>query len=196
MPRRSLSLATLLIVLTAFPLAASQFVDVPFDRVARESSLIVRGTVESTFSAWDDAHEVIFTYATVRVDRYFGGSTGPDTLVVREVGGTVDGYTQEAIGFPAIRGGEDVVLLLSKWEDSADFRIHAFNQGKFLVRNRGGVEFLSPDSVTQGDDRMGGLDRGIRNNADVDLGLSIGEFEQMVNDARRSAGNREERQRQ
>ena len=192
MHRRTLSVLTLLVILSALPLSASQFMELSFDRVARESSLIVRGTVESTFSAWDDSHEVIFTYATVRVNRYFGESTGPDTLVVREVGGTVDGYTQEAIGFPAIRGGEDVVLLLSKWEDGADYRIHAFNQGKYLVRNRGGVEFLMADPVTQGMSRLDGHDRGVKTNAMDDAGLSIAEFAQMVDDAR--AGNSIERE--
>src|SRR5687767_1416060 len=116
------SLVTLLLVLVALPLSASQFINQPFDRVVRESSLIVRGTVGTTWSAWDDAHEVIYTYATVRVNRYFGEATGPDTLVIREAGGTVDGYTMEAIGFPAIRSGEDVVLLLAQWEGSADYR--------------------------------------------------------------------------
>jgi hypothetical protein len=37
------SLVTLLLVLVALPLSASQFIDQPFDRVARESALIVRG---------------------------------------------------------------------------------------------------------------------------------------------------------
>src|SRR5690349_16193155 len=129
MQRRSLILVSLLLAL-AVPLSASQFVNLPFDQVARESSLVVRGHVIDTFSAWDDAHETIFTYATVRVSRYFGEATGPDTLMVREVGGTIDGYTQEAIGFPAIRRGEQVVLLLSQWEDSSDYRMHAFNQSK------------------------------------------------------------------
>src|SRR4028118_218378 len=121
MNRRYLSLVALLLVFTALPLSASQFMEMPFDRVAREANLIVRGTVVDTWSAWDDTHELIFTYANVRVNRYFGESTGPDMLVVREVGGTVDGYTQEAIGFPMIRQGENVVLMLSKWENSTDF---------------------------------------------------------------------------
>ena len=46
-----------------------------FDQVARESTYVVRGTVEQTWSKWDDSHEVIFTYATVRVHRYFGETT-------------------------------------------------------------------------------------------------------------------------
>lgn len=187
MHRRSLSLVALLLALAALPLSASQFMEVPFDQVARESALIVRGDVVNTWSAWDEAHEVIYTYATVRVHRYFGEMTGPDTLVIREVGGTVDGYTQEAIGFPAIRDGENVVLFLSQWDGSPDYRIHAFNQGKFLVRNRGGVEVLIADPFKQGEARMAGRDRDIRVNAmdDVDApGLLIQEFARMVDDAR------------
>ncbi|MEO8378714.1 MAG: hypothetical protein ABI779_03525 [Acidobacteriota bacterium] len=188
MHRRTLSLVTLLLVLSALPMAASQFVQLPFDRVASEANLVVRGTIGDTWSAWDDAHEVIFTYATVRVQRYFGGSTGPETLVLREVGGTVDGYTQEAIGFPVIRSGENVVLMLTAWDGSSDYRIHAFNQGKYLVRNRGGVDVLIADPFQQGDERLGGHGHEVRSNAlDEAPGLGIEEFAQMVNDARVAA---------
>ncbi|HVG24304.1 MAG TPA: hypothetical protein VND45_09145 [Thermoanaerobaculia bacterium] len=184
--RRTLSLIALLFVVSALPLAASQFIQQPFDQVAREASLVVRGTVENTWSAWDDSHEVIFTYATLRVSRYFGDTTGPDTLVVREVGGTVDGYTQEAIGFPEIRKGEDVVLMLAPWDGSPDLRIHAYNQGKYLVKRSGTQEILVEDMVRQGDARLErGHDHGPRTNAVEDVtGLGIDEFAQMVDDAR------------
>ena len=108
MHRRSVFIGLLILALSV-PVFASQFVELPFEQVASEAQYIVRGHIVDTWSAWDDAHEVIYTYATVRVNRYFGETAGPDTLVVREVGGTVDGYTQEAIGFPMIRRGENVV---------------------------------------------------------------------------------------
>lgn len=190
MHRRLLSLITLLLIVSALPVAASQFIDKPFDDIARESALIVRGTVGQTWSAWDDAHEVIYTYATVRVGRYFGEATGPDTLVVREAGGTVDGYTMEAVGFPMLREGQDVVLMLARWEGGADYRIHAYNQGKFLVRQRAGGEVLVADTETQGSAR---LDRGpgrgprIESADDGAPGLGIEEFAAMVDGAR--AGN-------
>ena len=188
MHRRTLSLVTLLLVLSAVPMMASQFVEMSFDRVASEASLIARGTVVDTFSAWDDAHEVIYTYATLRVHRYFGETTGPDTVTVREVGGTVDGYTQEAIGFPAIRRGENVVFMLSRWDDSTDYRIHAFNQGKYIVRNRGGVEYLFADTKQQGSERLDGERRMQTDSVDEAApGLSMNEFAQMVNDARAGA---------
>jgi hypothetical protein len=197
MVRRTLLLASLLLVL-ALPLAASQFIEMPFDRLARESSLIVRGNVEHTWSAWDDAHEVIFTYATIRVHRYFGEATGPDTLVVREVGGTVDGYTQEAIGFPMVRRGESVVLFLTKWDDSADFRINAFNQGKFLVQQRGGVEVLVSDPVHQGEARLAapGPFRPQTDAVADGPAMTISEFEDMVVQARAGEAIRPMMQRQ
>jgi hypothetical protein len=185
MQRRSLILVSLLLAL-AVPMSASQFIELPFDQVARESAFVVRGNVISTWSAWDASHETIFTYATVRVSRYFGDTTGPDTLMVREVGGTVDGYTQEAVGFPAIRRGEQVVLMLAKWEDGSEYRMHAFNQSKYLVRNRNGVEVLVADPITQGAGRPGAdqrLSAEAYSEADG-AALTVDEFAQMVDAAR------------
>lgn len=191
MNRRTLALVVLLVSALALPLSASQFLKMSFDDVARESRYVVRGEIVSTWSAWDDAREVIYTYATVRVHRYFGETTGPDTLVVREVGGTVEGYTQEAIGFPMLREGEQVVLMLSQWEDAPELRIHAFNQGKYLVRNKGGVEVIHEDPVKQGDARLHRTELGARM---VTEELAMREFAQMVDDAR--AGRNTERPRQ
>ena len=189
MHRRSLLLVGLLLL--SLPLFASQFVQLPFDQVARESEYIVNGTIEHTWSAWDDGHEIIYTYATVRVQRYFGESTGPDTVTVREVGGTVDNYTQEAIGFPELRQGERVVLFLSRWEDGApELRIHAFNQGKFLVENRGGVEVVVEDPVHQGDARLSDPDHGMSRASNASMTLK--ELSDMIEAAR--AGERVERQ--
>jgi hypothetical protein len=189
---RNLSLVAALVLLS-LPLSASQFIDLPFDQVAREAKFVVRGQVVDTWSNWDESREVIYTYATIRVSRYIGEATGPDTLVVREVGGTVDGYTQEAIGFPELRRGEQVVLMLSEWEGSTDLRMHAFNQGKFLVRDRRGVEVLVADPVKQGDARLtregGPFD--VRADAMNEAGgLTIDEFTALVEDAR--AGGRGE----
>ena len=193
MKSRILSLV-LVVAALAVPLSASQFVDLPFDQVARESKFVVRGHVIDTWSNWDEAREVIYTYATVRVTRYFGEASGPDTLVVREVGGTVDGYTQEAIGFPELRRGEQLVLMLSEWEGSTDLRVHAFNQGKFLVRERRGIEVLVRDPVQQGDVRLHRegrpFDVTVHAAPDDVEALTIDEFSAMVDDAR--AGGRGE----
>jgi hypothetical protein len=186
MKRLSLVLIGLSLLALAMPLAASQWEQLPFDRVARESTYVVRGTVENTWSQWDDSREVIFTYATVRIHRYFGETTGPDTVVVREAGGTVDGYTQEAIGFPEVRTGEDVVMFLAPSDDPSAFRLHAYNQGKYLVRNRGGVEVLVEDPQKQGEARLQrpGRFEIKANEVNLDGALTIEEFAGMVDAAR------------
>lgn len=194
MHRRSLIIGLLLIAL-ALPLSASQFVELPFDQVASEAQYIVRGHVMDIWTAWDDSHEVIYTYANVRVSRYFGETTGPDTVVVREVGGTVDGYTQEAIGFPMIRQGEEVVLMLSPWADGSEMRIHGFNQGKYLVKNRAGRDVLTTDTVRQGDARLGNPDGRTldvqANSISADTpALGLDEFAAMVEDARAGKASR------
>lgn len=184
MQHRRLWFALSLVVLaTALPLSASQFLQVPFDQVARESTYIVHGTVTNVYSAWDDAHETIFSYATIQVKNYISETTGPDVLMVREAGGTVGNYTQQAIGFPELREGEDVVLMLTKWDDSNDLRINAYNQGKFLVRAFNGVETLVEDPVKQGDERTGM--QGPRMQIEP---LSMNEFVQMVGAARAARG--------
>ncbi len=142
--------------LFAVTATASQFVPWSFDRMARESEVVVRGSVVETWSEWNSSGDMIHTYARVQVGNYLAGQ-GRSTITVKEVGGTVDGYTQEAIGFPVLRKGEDVVLFLTRWADTGDLRIQAYNQGKFLVRqNSEGREELTPDLFTQGADRQHG----------------------------------------
>jgi hypothetical protein len=184
MTRRSLSLV-LLLILSALPLSASQFVDMPFDQVARGAKYVVRGTVIDTFSTWDESREVIWTYSTIRVSRYFADTTGPDTLVVRNVGGIVDGYLQQAIGFPELRLGENVVVMLA--EDGGNLMLYANNQGKFLVQRRGTAEVLVSDPVRQGEVRSQRIPRfDATTNAidDAAAALSLDEFAAMVDDAR------------
>jgi len=188
MTKKLLSL-TALAILAALPLSASQFVQLPFDEVARNATLVVRGTLGPVTSAWDDDREVIYSTATLRVGRYLAG-TGPRTLQVREVGGTVGDYTQEAIGFPALREGQEVVLFLSQWDDAADWRIEAYNQGKYRVRLTPHGEMVSPDTDTQGHERTldGGIGR-VRAAATMeDEGFAIEELASMVRAARETSG--------
>lgn len=184
MVRRSLVLSFLLIAAMAIPMAASQFIELPFDQVAREATVVVRGTVGPVSSAWNDDHDVIFSYAPIQVRQYIAGD-GPSVLMLREVGGTAEGYTQVAVGFPTLREGQEVVLFLSKWEDSADYRIHAYNQGKYVVREVRSREYVSADPVTQGHERTGATPR-VQADAVTEGGMTLDELSAMVTAARRA----------
>lgn len=183
MNRRSLVLSSLLLVALALPLSASQFAPVDFDVLARNAKVVVRATVGPVTSSWDDSREMIFSYANLNVDRYLAGK-GPEVLRIREVGGTVGNYTQEAVGFPALREGEQVVLFLTKWEGSDDWRIDGYNAGKYIVTGlRDGAELVAHDPITQGHARE--ANEGLRQSADaIGNAMTIDELEMMIYDAR------------
>lgn len=174
--KRSLVLCCLLMFPVA--LSASQFIQLPFDEVARGATLIVRGTMGPVTSGWDDEHQVIYSYAQLEVSRYIAGF-GPNVLSVREAGGTVGGYTQEAIGFPVLREGQEVVLFLTRWDDSSDWRIHEYNQGKFALRHAGPRLTVAPDPMTQGAEPVISAE-----SVDAEA-MTFDEFVSMVNAARR-----------
>jgi hypothetical protein len=161
--------------LLALPLSGSQFIKLPFDKIVQESTFVVRGTIGPVNAAWNGDREIIFTSANLEISEYLVG-TGPQVLRIREVGGTVDGYTQQAIGFPELREGEEVVLMLTRWDDSGDYRIHAYAQGKYVVEGKrvrldAGQGEMRPDASTA--------------KSAADEGMSLDEFRTMVDAADR-----------
>jgi hypothetical protein len=63
---------------------------------------------------------------------------------VRTFGGTVDGYTVEAHGFPRFRVNERLLLFLGAEKDGFT-EIVGYQQGQFrVIRNRAGEEIAVP----------------------------------------------------
>jgi hypothetical protein len=63
---------------------------------------------------------------------------------VRTFGGTVNGYTVEAHGFPKFRAGERVLLYLEAEKDGVS-RVTGYQQGHYrIVRDKAGVELAVP----------------------------------------------------
>ena len=114
---------------------ASLFEPVSDAQLVCEATDIIRGQVSSVASAWDKGHNAIWTTATVQVEEVLRGALSPGAVVrVREVGGTVDGYTIVAEGFPTFRQGEEAVLLLRPSEDdSGAHRVWGYGRGMFVV---------------------------------------------------------------
>src|SRR5687768_12610608 len=80
---------------------ASSFAAVSDAQLVREASDVVRGRVLSVKSAWDADGTAIWTTALVRVENIVKGRLVRGRIItVKEVGGTLDGYTVHAEGFP------------------------------------------------------------------------------------------------
>lgn len=99
---------------------------------AKSSSVLVGQAVE-TWTSWNAQHTRIYTYSRVKVARALKGSQ-PETVVVKQIGGSAGGYTQHVAGVQAMRGGELAVLFLRPSEaQDGTYVIVGLMQGHFRV---------------------------------------------------------------
>jgi hypothetical protein len=119
--------------------SASVFEAVSDRQLICEATEIIRGHVTEIQSAWDSSHDAIWTTATVQVQDVLAGTLAPQTTIhLKEVGGTVDGYTIKAEGFPTFRVGEEIVALLRPWDDDPGaYRVWGYGRGLYTVSRRG-----------------------------------------------------------
>lgn len=158
MKRRWLMAALAMLAMAAVPqlLSASTFVDMTTGDLVRASSTVVEGEVLKVESYWESTGRIIVTEAMVRVDDLVVGEA-PTVVRVKTFGGTVDGYTVEASGFPAFVRGERLVLFLAPDGEPDLMRVTGYQLGQYRVRQGAdgrdeafsavdeGARFLAPD---------------------------------------------------
>ena len=85
----------------------------------------------------------------VRVWDVLGGKA-PEIVQVKTFGGTVNGFTVEASGFPAFAVGERVLLFLEPDTEAGRLRVNGYQQGLYrIVQRPDGTESAVP-SVDHG----------------------------------------------
>lgn len=133
---------TMAVLAAASVASASLFEPVSDVQLVCEATDVIHGQITDVQAAWDAEHAAIWTTATVQVGEALRGPLSPGALVtIKEVGGTVDGYTIKAEGFPSFQGGQEVVLLLRPWEDgSGAYRVWGYGRGLFAVDRTAGRE--------------------------------------------------------
>lgn len=130
-------------LLATVPAAASTFLAMSQAELVAQSDAVVVGEVLQVQSFRDESGSFVITEAMVQVDETFTGSAD-SVVVVRTAGGTVDGYTVMAHGFPQFEAGERVVLFLS--DDGAEAsKVVGYRLGQYrVVTNSRGVEVALP----------------------------------------------------
>jgi len=138
----------------AGPAHATQFVPVSLKQLGMATEAVVRARVVSVESRWSDDGEVIVTYATLEVSRSLrGGLFAGERIVVKELGGSVDGFAVAAIGFPQFNAGDELVVFLGRWDDDGNYRVAEYGQGIFRVkRQKSGDEVLDAGPVQDSPD--------------------------------------------
>ena len=125
---------------------ASSFRRISFDELVDSSVAVVQVRVLDTEAAWTGTeYSYIATTAHLEVVRSLDGDFIPgEELFVREVGGTVDGYTLQAVGFPQLNPGDELVIFLTNWEDeTVDWRPYG-PQGIYEVVHNAEGDFVIP----------------------------------------------------
>jgi hypothetical protein len=138
----SLGVVALLLAL-AVPAGASTFLAQNRAELVAQSDAVVQGEVLSVESFWTPSGRIIVTQAMVRVTETIAGEA-PTVLVVRTFGGTVDGFTVEAHGFPTFQQGDRLLLFVENQKDGS-VEVTGYRLGQYrVVRDQAGVEFAVP----------------------------------------------------
>jgi hypothetical protein len=135
---RSLLKAALpLVVLALFslPTKATSVVMLTDEELILDSRVIVTGTVKTVFSAWNDEHNIIYTYVEVRPDRFLKGDLNTKRIVLKQLGGTVGGSGMRISGQPQFLSGQRVLLYLSAAPDGTLRTAHIFMGAYSITTN-------------------------------------------------------------
>jgi hypothetical protein len=110
---------------------ATQIIHRTPQQLGSESSLVVRGTVASVRSYWNDSRTKIFTETLVDIaEAYKGGSQASVRIV--QLGGIVGNIKVSVAGALQWRVGEEV-LLFAEQAGADSYRVSGFSQGKFHI---------------------------------------------------------------
>ena len=113
--------------------SATTVVPMSIERLTDASTHVVEGVAAESHSAWNMQHTQIFTYTAFRVMRALKG-TSPATIVVKQMGGAVNGYEQKVAGVCQFQNGEHAVLFVHPSQSNdGTVVITGLMQGKFSV---------------------------------------------------------------
>ena len=139
-------LCVLIAPFAAMALHATTVIPMSVEQLTRASTHVVDATAVNSSAQWNPEHTLIFTYTRFSVGQSLKGQL-PQTIVVRQLGGTVDGITQKVAGVMHWLPGQEAVLFLkpSSTGDGA-MVVTGLMQGNFLVKRSANGEV----SVTNG----------------------------------------------
>lgn len=127
-----LACLALLVMASHTPLVrATQVEYVSPRQMGEESAVVVRGTVASVRSFWNEARTKVLTETVIQVDETYKGEAA-GAVSVLQLGGVVGHMRVHVHGALTWRRGEEVLLFLDRMEGTS-YRVAGFSQGKFLV---------------------------------------------------------------
>lgn len=138
MPRVPVRIAPVALALLAGSAFATVVVSENVEELTRQSTLVVRATVQQSMTAWDQGERKIWTWTELSVAEVLKGQA-PRSLVVKQPGGEVGGVGQRVSGAAQFAPGEDCVLFLERAPDEPGvFIVRGLSAGKVRLTQRQG----------------------------------------------------------
>lgn len=113
--------------------SATTVIPMSVEELARSASDVVEARALSSRSAWNAQHTLIYTYTTFQVTRALKGAAA-QTVTVKQLGGSAEGYTQKVAGVHHAQAGEEALLFLrASVADDGTYVIVGLIQGNFRM---------------------------------------------------------------
>jgi hypothetical protein len=127
--------ALFVLFLATAQLFATTIVPMSVERLTRASTHVVVAQAADSWTEWNPEHTLIYTVTRFRVQRSLKGAA-PESLVVKQMGGTSGAYQQKVAGVRHWQSGERSVLFIHPAE-SKDGRyvVTGLMQGNFAVKS-------------------------------------------------------------
>lgn len=116
------------------------------DDLARQSDVIVQGTVTNIESQWDEEQATIFTNVTISVARCLKGDLSENELVIKQPGGVVGDIALWVSGVPEFRLDEELIVCLKPSADGY-FTIVGQSSGIFTTAGWPSTEIASENII-------------------------------------------------
>jgi len=114
--------------------------------LTKKSDSIVMARVDDAIASWDAGHKEIYTYVTLSVIQPVKGSRDATTIMLRQLGGTVDNIASVVPGMPSFKKGEEVVVFLTQKDPAGYPWVMGLEQGKYSISTgKNGVKMVRND---------------------------------------------------
>jgi hypothetical protein len=155
------------------PLSATTLQQLSLSDLAQQSTSIVRGTLQPSYTALRGS--VIYAHYTLQVTEVWKGGGGSQTLDVAVPGGVLKGVHQTYSGAPAFTPRQDYVLFL--WTGRSGLtQVMGLSQGLFNINMVSGVPM-----VTRAASSENVLGQGGQAISDTNFSMSLTSFRANVN---------------
>jgi hypothetical protein len=119
---------------------ATMFVPIPMTTQVGEADTIVRGKIGNSYADYgprNDGAKSIFTYYQLQVSEALkGDAPSSGQIMIREMGGEVNGVGMQVAGSAHFDPGEDVVVFMGPKNPDGSYDLKGLSSGKYNIQTQ------------------------------------------------------------